>query len=132
MEQINTGKQNGEANTESNSLITNKIAMVSFGYDRNYISAWDNLGYKIQYSLSIKETAKELKKHGSDIITIYCDWYEDDSISQSKYLKRIEKIAKESGYINNVGIKSMYQEQDGIRHEWKEINGQFIKKEGVN
>ncbi len=110
--------------------MTTKIIEIVLGHKTDYIT-FDDMNdmirpQKFNMIVNKNKTIENIKEFGADIIKVDSSFNESDD--SAKYLNRIAKIAKATGYKNNVTLKDMYQENDNIRHEWKEISGTFTKE----
>lgn len=77
-------------------------------------------------------TIEYLQKEGADVISVYtCGGEQEGSPEAIKTLKKIQKIADKAGYINNVKGEYKYQIWEGVKNEWYEISGTFVRKVGV-
>ena len=110
---------------EIKNQIENRMAInyVKIGIKENYLAfCRDNGGY----FAGLKSTIEELQKWGDKTIQVHTDGGESPQ-EMAKVLRRIDKIATKAGYINQVTAKKRFQEMDGIRQEWIEISGLFIR-----
>lgn len=85
---------------------------------------------------TIRETIEVLKTEGGDSIRVtteYSQFNDPEGKELEQLLIKINKIAKESGYINKVKIENRHYEDCGVRKEWTAIEGTFERMfEGVN
>ena len=104
---------------------------------RMYYSDCDSMtDYFHRRETTIQNTIEELKTRGGDLIRVTTD-YSSNSDPEGKeleqLLRKINGIAKKSGYRNLVKIENKYNERDGIRHEWIAVEGNLERMfEGVN
>lgn len=83
-------------------------------------------------SLGTNGTIEYLIKDGGACVRVYTCGSVDDVNSPRaiKTMAKIAKIAKKAGYINEVTFKPCFQEFNGLRQEWIEISGNFVRAEG--
>lgn len=82
-------------------------------------------------STGVNHAIELLKTDGSDIIQVhtnYSQYCDPEGVELEKLLRRIKKMAEKAGYINNVKMEKYHNEMDGIRKEWLNVSGTFIRK----
>lgn len=104
---------------------------------RMYYSDCDSMtDYFHRRETTIQNTIEELKTRGGDVIRVTTDYYSENDPEGKRLeqlLRKINGIAKKSGYRNLVKIENKYNERDGIRHEWIAVEGNLERMfEGVN
>ena len=104
---------------------------------RMYYSDCDSMtDYFHRRETTIQNTIEELKTRGGDLIRVTTDYSSNRDPERKELeqlLRKINGIAKKSGYRNLVKIENKYNERDGIRHEWIAVEGNLERMfEGVN
>lgn len=101
----------------------NYINYLNIGIKENYVSYSDSDSMTDYFNgriVNLNKTIELLKTDGGKIINVHTDGSQEDN---EKYLKRVAKIAKATGYKNNVTMKSRFQQMDNVRQEWIEVSG---------
>lgn len=102
-----------------------EINYINIGLKESWLAyCRDNGGF----FAGLNSTVEELAKFGANVIQVHTDGGES-SADLAKLLRRINKIAEKSGYINEVKVTQRYQEMDGIRQEWIEVSGLFVRRD---
>ena len=82
-------------------------------------------------SCGVNRAIELLKTDGGEVIQVhtnYSEYCDPEGVELEKLLRRIKKMAEKSGYINNVTMKRAHNEINGLRQEWLDIRGTFIRK----
>ncbi|MDR4491413.1 MAG: hypothetical protein R2685_11020 [Candidatus Nitrosocosmicus sp.] len=82
-------------------------------------------------STGVNHAIELLKTDGAEIVQVhtnYSEYCDPEGVELEKLLRRIKKMADKAGYINNVTMKREHNEMDGVRQEWLDISGTFIRK----
>lgn len=108
------------------------ISHVGIGYKKilvNYLNKTPELERTNVVSMSMKDAIEELKLYGFAKIQVYAEWNEDDEKTPESYINRAEKLAKGANYKSTVNLVRKFQSMDGIRKDWREVEGSFISKD---
>lgn len=105
----------------------NYINYMNIGTTENYVSYNDTdsmTDYNNGRICNMKKTIELLQKDGGKTINVHTDGSQEDTM---KYMNRIAKIAKATGYKNNVKIHQRFNQMDNVRTEWVEVSGQLVR-----